>query len=505
MSCYFFPQPTGPAEDPASNNLCGSTFVGWPVPIPPATNNFQDAYGGPIFQHLLDGPGIKKGLIEKYGCKDSTDLDTAIANLRYQLSFSCSFYAYQGIQKCAADPGSLAASASPSQMWVCPEPMNLAVNSLFNIIQNVELCPPTPATTQAMETLQGYHTKEQMAQNCPTQTDACCKAFVAGPAAPTTPATGGAGGSKPPAATSAVAAPAISSNVAVPAVTTPGNATQANASAGSSSSGSMTVPIVGALAGVLVVTLVIVGFVVYNRKRKPAAVFNNTSQYSPGYYGSQGGASTQESAGSPTRKQTINLNSHTPIVPVVVNGGQSNPANANGTYPVAGGTAVQNGHQQSTLSLQRQQQRKLQQDQEIQMQTSANNIAAYAAAGASALLPLSGAGAGGGQRDSTASSVLTEVLMRVIHPYNPSLADELTLVPGADVILLKPFDDGWGLGLNPTTGQQGAFPLVCVQALDQRHSLAPSEASQGLPTRFSKRVSSAYFAPEQMAAVNARA
>lgn len=50
----------------------------------------------------------------------------------------------------------------------------------------------------------------------------------------------------------------------------------------------------------------------------------------------------------------------------------------------------------------------------------------------------------------------------VIHPYYPTLADELGLEVGCEILLMKLFDDGWGFGVKPMTGQQGAFPLVCV-------------------------------------------
>ncbi|KAJ3202419.1 hypothetical protein HK099_001860 [Clydaea vesicula] len=53
-------------------------------------------------------------------------------------------------------------------------------------------------------------------------------------------------------------------------------------------------------------------------------------------------------------------------------------------------------------------------------------------------------------------------MMIVVHPYYPTLADELHLDVGADLVMIRSFDDGWALGLNPITGQQGAFPVVCV-------------------------------------------
>ncbi|KAI9331298.1 hypothetical protein DFJ73DRAFT_765099 [Zopfochytrium polystomum] len=100
---------------------------------------------------------------------------------------------------------------------------------------------------------------------------------------------------------------------------------------------------------------------------------------------------------------------------------------------------------------------------------------------------------------SASEAPTEERLMVIVHPYNPTLPDELTLEPGLDVIMLKSFDDGWALGMNPITGQQGAFPVVCVVAKDEwsatRSSFAPSEATD---LRISKRISSVLFSSDEL-------
>ncbi|ORY40094.1 hypothetical protein BCR33DRAFT_719507 [Rhizoclosmatium globosum] len=53
--------------------------------------------------------------------------------------------------------------------------------------------------------------------------------------------------------------------------------------------------------------------------------------------------------------------------------------------------------------------------------------------------------------------------MRVVHSYVAQADDELTLVHGMDVLLLKQFMDGWGRGQNVETGRVGMFPMVCVE------------------------------------------
>ncbi|KAJ1555179.1 hypothetical protein HK096_007645 [Nowakowskiella sp. JEL0078] len=53
------------------------------------------------------------------------------------------------------------------------------------------------------------------------------------------------------------------------------------------------------------------------------------------------------------------------------------------------------------------------------------------------------------------------VLLKVIHPYEPTIPDELPLFIGSEVLLLQEYDDGWALGIL-ASGQQGAFPVVCT-------------------------------------------
>lgn len=52
---------------------------------------------------------------------------------------------------------------------------------------------------------------------------------------------------------------------------------------------------------------------------------------------------------------------------------------------------------------------------------------------------------------------------KVIHPYNACMSDELSLVPNHVIYMIDSFDDGWAAGIDPVTGNQGMFPLSCVQ------------------------------------------
>ena len=55
--------------------------------------------------------------------------------------------------------------------------------------------------------------------------------------------------------------------------------------------------------------------------------------------------------------------------------------------------------------------------------------------------------------------------MLVVHAYSSDMDDELDITPGMSVYMVRAFDDGWALGVDPQTGLQGAFPMICVQDL----------------------------------------
>lgn len=91
--------------------------------------------------------------------------------------------------------------------------------------------------------------------------------------------------------------------------------------------------------------------------------------------------------------------------------------------------------------------------------------AAVAAAGA-------GAAAGGamgaamgaaGGREATGKQSYCQAL----YPYQASMADELDLTPGDIVNVQRVFDDGWAVGVNMNTSNEGAFPVVCVMFVDE--------------------------------------
>lgn len=47
------------------------------------------------------------------------------------------------------------------------------------------------------------------------------------------------------------------------------------------------------------------------------------------------------------------------------------------------------------------------------------------------------------------------------------MPDELELARGDVISVLKVFDDGWAVGVNMNTSNEGAFPVVCVVHVDE--------------------------------------
>ncbi|KAG9070743.1 hypothetical protein KI688_008283 [Linnemannia hyalina] len=91
--------------------------------------------------------------------------------------------------------------------------------------------------------------------------------------------------------------------------------------------------------------------------------------------------------------------------------------------------------------------------------------AAVAAAGGGAVLGgAMGAAAGS---DSGREATGKQSYCQALYPYQASMADELDLTPGDIVNVQRVFDDGWAVGVNMNTSNEGAFPVVCVMFVDE--------------------------------------
>ncbi|KAG0244440.1 hypothetical protein BGW41_007732 [Actinomortierella wolfii] len=99
---------------------------------------------------------------------------------------------------------------------------------------------------------------------------------------------------------------------------------------------------------------------------------------------------------------------------------------------------------------------------------SKESAASAAAMGAGAGAVVAGAAAAGAAAGSMAGSDANKPsFCQAIYPYQASMADELDLTPGDIINVHRVFDDGWAVGTNLNTSAEGAFPVVCVTAVDE--------------------------------------
>lgn len=89
----------------------------------------------------------------------------------------------------------------------------------------------------------------------------------------------------------------------------------------------------------------------------------------------------------------------------------------------------------------------------------------------------------------------------VVSTYNPSLEDEIYVLPGDTIQVYAEYDDGWCLGMNISRGNaRGVFPKHCItvdqdditnegaDTLDDAGALSPPQADK----RRSRRTSSLF-------------
>lgn len=86
---------------------------------------------------------------------------------------------------------------------------------------------------------------------------------------------------------------------------------------------------------------------------------------------------------------------------------------------------------------------------------------------------------------SAAAAASTEVTptipsnyLRVAHAYVPRLADEVQLLPGDILYLIKAYDDGWAKAYNLRTGKEGIFPMSFAKRVEPTDNKAMAEISK---------------------------
>ncbi|KAG0093882.1 hypothetical protein BGZ93_010723 [Podila epicladia] len=81
--------------------------------------------------------------------------------------------------------------------------------------------------------------------------------------------------------------------------------------------------------------------------------------------------------------------------------------------------------------------------------------------------PIAAIGAGAVAAGAPKTSAGKQSYCQALYPYQASMADELDLNPGDIVNVQRVFDDGWAVGVNMSSGNEGAFPVVCVMFVDE--------------------------------------
>ncbi|KAJ3067858.1 hypothetical protein HK102_007322 [Quaeritorhiza haematococci] len=120
--------------------------------------------------------------------------------------------------------------------------------------------------------------------------------------------------------------------------------------------------------------------------------------------------------------------------------------------------------------------------------------------GSSAIAGGALANLGAGTGNSAGDAIQIAETMEVIYNYVPNLSDEIYLYVGDPVIVKTKFDDGWALGYNMTTKQEGSFPLACVAPYNPEGKVSrPANATGDLGESgrgsavFNQRASSLYL------------
>ncbi|KAI8854956.1 hypothetical protein BC829DRAFT_485911 [Chytridium lagenaria] len=400
----------------------------------------------------------------KYACSNTATLRSATEQLRYQISLFCMKFAIDAIDSGCTNP-------PPATAFLCPEQMNLSYSSLEDLVNNATICPSPPreysrdqlrnfdgtepALLEYQMRIPSFKNDEALAIGCTSATDSCCVAYrqKVSPSLSTT---------SPSTKTSAPTASAAGgSNLAPSLVESPGDRSYCYRSpclllrAQKKTQYSLGRPTADANSA-----YGNVGLQASSLPRlwlhEPPAARNSEPQSTRHLNRNQ-----PQQMGSLGRSQGIS----------------TAPAGQIGGMDALRGNTLSHGGSGSLSRPGMQPQAPSTEDPTQATRLPRDSVAT----------------------DLTTDDIVSANTMRVIHAYNPTLTDELPLVLGEDIIVLMSFDDGWGLGLNPTTGAQGAFPLVCVASLDEAAANAMSNGPK--PQRFSKRISSAVFAidGEQMA------
>ncbi|KAJ3389794.1 hypothetical protein HDU84_008285 [Entophlyctis sp. JEL0112] len=421
MSCFAL----------SSTSLCGSGFAGFPVLLNQFTN---ESSFNTLIQSAIT-PDITTFQDANHGCAaaSSTALSTAVAAMRYQVSFNCVTIVANALKAGCSPPS----GTDLGHVVLCGNLCSIAITTYQNVYAT-QGCTSTSYISDKL--LSRQYACGNMTDSLSVNSDQTCLLGVS-------PELNQCGFVSAAASTTYCTANQTDQCCSFPSGVQYAVLNQTSGqyvvTSSSGSSGPSAALIGGVVGGVVaVVAIAVIAFVVYRRKKGKAsgekAKFDNAAMYQ------QNMSSYRPGPAYPTQHQQQFHSPGRPMPPSEVN------------Y--------------------------LPQTQQMQMP----QVQPYM----SVVAPLAAPSTVGPKVGSSPVKSSNEI-MRVIHPYEALLQDELDLVEGGDIILVKKFDDGWAQGINPLTGKQGAFPLVCVVPVAEYNSQkAADQKKQARDSRISKRMSS---------------
>ncbi|KAJ3382374.1 hypothetical protein HDU84_004336 [Entophlyctis sp. JEL0112] len=426
MSCFAL----------SSASLCGSGFAGFPV----LTSQFANETAFNTLIQSAITPDVTTFQDSNHGCAAATTsaLSTAVAAMRYQISFDCVTIVANALQAGCSAPS----NTDLGHVVLCGNLCSIAITTYQNVYAT-QGCTSTGYVSDKL--LSRQNACANMTASLSANNDQTCLLGVS-------PELNQCGFVSASASTTYCAANPSDQCCSFPSgvqYAVLNKATGQYYVPSASSSGPSAVLIGGVVGGVVaVVAIAAVAFFLYRRKKAASAkkAFDTAAMYQ------QDMNSFRSGPAYPAQPQPTSM-----PYPAV---GRSKPPSEANYMP---------------------------QPQAIPIQMAPTQMAPYKSlVGPSTIAPSTV-----GSMVGTGPIKSSNEIMRIIHPYEALLQDELDLVEGDDLILVKKFDDGWAQGINPLTGKQGAFPLVCVvPAAEYNSQKAADQKKQARDSRMSKRMSS---------------
>ncbi|KAI8844958.1 hypothetical protein BC829DRAFT_491728 [Chytridium lagenaria] len=535
------------------NSICGSAYAGYSI-TPGSQSGVPVYYNEETFNvwvsaNLANDAAMAEVWVETMGCSASTII-TAVESMRYRVSRFCARTVQAAVSACANpnvgpslcndECGILAGriNAAINDANLCPPTNNNAFNERRQTVMNnyATWCDEFRSFSSSSgiecvrgvpneDTFCGFSSESKAISLCPSNPDSdiCCAQSFGGPAppgftpsslivsstaAPTTSSSSARVGVIVSATTTAVRATTTTGTLS--SASSPTSSTGASSTDSQNSNSSASNPILApAIAGGVALIIIIVALTCLlmrrNRTRRGAAI-NQTQGYGNPLKCLH---PPPPSSNPPTRAQP----SHPPLPGPTTNNTLNPsplpsppPAMTSVGYPATVVAAASSSPPSSANQYGYNNQPPLKphpkllpihpklpnhQQQPPHMSSSSNSVVSSSDVG----LMSAAAAMGTTTPPPPLPTQPPSPLPPARHESHPllraDLADELELVKGQEMVILRAFDDGWGLGLVPSTGAQGAFPLVCVSTGASSSSESDGESLRAPQDRLSALMSHA--------------